>query len=170
MKRLLVLALLAFPASASAGGFATINVRAPDGAAAGVARPTTVTVLQHGRTPLDGITPVVRISRSGVERSFPATPTGEPGQYLAQVVYPDAGRWAVAVDDGFTQTHQIMPVDVSASGAATAAAASTSHTTAFIAGGSVIALILLGSAWLLLRPARRAGGRGLRRSPPASAS
>jgi hypothetical protein len=172
MKRALLPAilLLAFPAGAFGGGWAAVNVDAPDGAAAGKVRPTKLTILQHGRTPLDGVSPVVRISKDATTREFPAAPTGAPGEYLAKVVYPTAGRWAVEVDDGFTQTHRIMPVDVAAAGPVGAADSSGAKRIALIAGGAVVVLILGVSALLLVSPERRAAARGLRRSRPASAS
>ena len=64
-------------------------------------------VLQHGQTPLDGISPAIMIRNldTGETKTFAATPTGEPGQYAAKVVFPSAGRWDYEVNDGFSQTH-----------------------------------------------------------------
>lgn len=168
MTRILVVtiaALLLLPASAGAGGWATVNVTTPDGpAVAGEERKTELLVLQHGRTPLDGVTPSVTISRAGVAKTFPAVPTGEPGRYVANVVFPSTGEWATRIDNGFGAVQAGMPVPVREP------ADAASATPALIAGGAVIALILLGAGWLLLRPERGAGARGLRRSRPASAS
>jgi hypothetical protein len=97
----LTLALLA-PALASAGGFATAGLSStPDGIAPGKPWKVDITVLQHGRTPLDGLTPRVRISSGAATREFAAKPTGEPGVYRAEVVFPKAGEWEYRVLDGF---------------------------------------------------------------------
>ena len=60
-----------------------------------------ITVLQHGLTPLEGITPRVRISSGDPIREFAAKPTGKPGVYRAEVVFPKAGHWDYVVLDGF---------------------------------------------------------------------
>jgi len=93
---------LAAPAVAGAGGWATVGLSStPDGTAAGKPWTVDITVLQHGRTALDGVAPRVRISSAREQRDFPAKPTGEPGVYRAEVVFPTAGRWDYAVLDGF---------------------------------------------------------------------
>jgi hypothetical protein len=60
-----------------------------------------ITVLQHGRTPLEGVTPRVQISSGDATREFAAKPTAKPGVYRARVVFPSAGRWDYVVFDGF---------------------------------------------------------------------
>jgi hypothetical protein len=94
--------LLAVPALAGAGGFATAGLSStPDGIAAGKPWKVDITVLQHGRTPLDGLTPRVQISSGEATREFAAKPTGKPGVYRAEVVFPRAGVWDYRVYDGF---------------------------------------------------------------------
>ena len=39
--------------------------------------------------------------RDGVSRDFTATATGEPGVYVAHVVFPESGSWNIAVDTGW---------------------------------------------------------------------
>jgi hypothetical protein len=111
---LLVLVLLALPASALGGGFATVQLSSlPDGTPPGGTWPVELTVLQHGVTPLEGVSPLVRISSlDGATREFPAAPTGEPGVYAADVVFPTAGTWRYEIFDGFTQTHTYAPVEI----------------------------------------------------------
>jgi hypothetical protein len=116
-------AALALPGAADAGGYATVGLSSvPDGTAPGATWRVTLTVLQHGVTPLTGVDPVVRIrSADGhTTRTFPATPEGRPGAYRANVVFPVAGRWAYEVDDGFSQTHRFAPVHIGGAGAAAA--------------------------------------------------
>src|SRR5262245_10966951 len=108
MRRLLfVLALfaLALPATAAAGGFATV----PAGTKAGDTWKAELLVLQHGRTPLEGISPVVRIRSGDRSQEFPAAPAGEPGRYVADVTFPASGTWAWEIWDGFSQTHTYEP-------------------------------------------------------------
>jgi hypothetical protein len=119
-------ALAAAPASAPAGGWATVGLSSlPQGQRPGEPWVVDISVLQHGRTPLEGVVPIVTISAAagGATRSFPADPTGKPGVYRAEVVFPTRGRWEYSVDDGFSQSHRFAPVDVGGTPATPAAAA-----------------------------------------------
>jgi hypothetical protein len=117
MTRLLLglaVAGLLLPAAATAGGFATVQLSSlPAGTDAGTTWTPTMTILQHGLTPLDGLRPAVRItSAAGVTETFAATPAGEPGTYVATVTFPTAGTWRYEVWDGFSQTHTYSPVTI----------------------------------------------------------
>lgn len=107
---------LTAPGIAWGGGFATVGLSSlPDGLRPGQPWVVELTVLQHGRTPLDGLRPAVTVAPAdggAVGRTFPARPTGEPGVYAARVVFPSAGRWRYEVDDGFTSTHTYAPVQI----------------------------------------------------------
>ena len=62
----------------------------------------TIRVLQHGRTPLAGAKPEVRIrNRAGKLTVYRARPLARVGSYRARVVFPTAGRWSLSVYDGF---------------------------------------------------------------------
>lgn len=112
---LVLVAALALAGSASAGGFATVQLGAtPYGVATGGTWSTDLTVLQHGRTPLDGLSPTVTISNGTQERVFPAVATGRTGVYHVEVVFPSAGTWTWKIWDGFTRTHTYAPVVVGA--------------------------------------------------------
>jgi hypothetical protein len=106
--------VLALPASAGAGGWATVGLDPPDTLAAGEPWQVELTILQHGMTPLEGVKPEVIVSRDGgrEEKSFPARATGEPGIYQATVVFESAGTWNYVVDDGFAAQHSFKPVRV----------------------------------------------------------
>jgi hypothetical protein len=110
---------LALPAAASAGGFATLGLSSlPDGTAPGRPWHVTLTILQHGRTPMRDLRPTVRIRRAdgaGRVRTFAARATARPGVYTVSVVFPAAGTWRYAIDDGFTQRHTFAPVAIGAS-------------------------------------------------------
>ena len=105
MRRLLLLfplALLFAATPALAGGWATVGLSStPAGVAAGKSWNVDITVLQHGRTPLAGVTPTVRIHSGGTSREFTAKATAKPGVYRAAVVFPKAGHWSYEVNDGF---------------------------------------------------------------------
>ncbi len=118
MKKILftaVLACLLAPA-ATAGGWATVGLSSlpPSDVRAGGTWNVDVTVLQHGRTPLEGVQPTIALrSEDGdVAGPFAAAPTGEPGVYHAVVRFPAAGTWTYTVDDGFSQVHTYAPVTV----------------------------------------------------------
>ncbi len=56
---LAITALLVLPAGALAGGFATVGLSStPDGLAPGAPWNVELEILQHGRTPLDDVSPV----------------------------------------------------------------------------------------------------------------
>jgi hypothetical protein len=99
------IAALVTAASASAGGWATAGLlpAAPHSIASGDTWNTTITVLQHGRTPLEGVTPTLTIQNGGEKRTFTAKATDEPGKYAVAVTFPSGGPWTISVYDGFTQ-------------------------------------------------------------------
>src|SRR5215470_15910786 len=87
------LVALALPGAASAGGFATVGLSSlPDGTAPGRPWHVTLTILQHGRTPLSLLQPTITIrsARGGVTRTFKARPAERRGTYTADVVFPTA--------------------------------------------------------------------------------
>jgi hypothetical protein len=110
-----VIVSLVLAAPAAAGGWATAGVAPPGGGlGAGETWNAEITLLQHGVTPLDGVQPAVIIRNGKTEQRFAASPTGEPGVYLAKVEFPSAGEWTYLVDDGFSQTHSYKPVVIGA--------------------------------------------------------
>jgi len=126
-KLLLVLAVAAAVAVpvASAGGWATVGLSSlpPSGLEPNQAWPVDITVLQHGETPLAGVTPIVRVRDGGgkVVESFTAKPTGKTGVYHAVVSFPGSGTYSYEVYDGFTtyggaKTHTFKPVEIGAPG------------------------------------------------------
>jgi hypothetical protein len=125
-KLLLVLAVAAVTAPvASAGGWATAGLSSlpPTGLKAKQPWPVDITVLQHGQTPLTGVTPVITIRDGGGDAiaKFTGAPTGKPGVYHAVVRFPGEGTYSYEVFDGFTtygqaQTHTFKPVQIGAPG------------------------------------------------------
>ena len=112
---LVLAAARATAGAAGAGGWATAGLAPPpDDIAAGQTWAADVTILQHGRTPLEGVEPAVIVTDAGSGKAlrFPAEPTGKPGVYRAEVTFPSGGEWRYSVDDGFGRTHTFAPFDV----------------------------------------------------------
>ena len=150
---------LLLPSAAAAGGFATVGLDSPpDGS--GTWR-VELTILQHGRTPLDGLDPKAIVKRGSVRRVFAAEPAGPTGVYRAEVVFPAPGIWRYVVDDGFSSTHTFPPVRVgnAKDEIAPVEAASTG-------GGPDIPLALAAAAVAGL--AAGVAGRAIRRAGPPS--
>jgi YtkA-like len=108
MRYLIVLATIASAlvatSAASGGGWATVGVEPmPAGIGPGEPWNPEITILQHGKTPLTGLSPTITITRDGTgeSRQFVASETDEPGVYTASVVFPDAGSWRVVADSTF---------------------------------------------------------------------
>jgi len=171
--------LLLVPSLAGAGGFATAGLSStPDGVAPGKPWIVDITVLQHGRTPLDGLTPRVQISSGDATREFAAKPTGKPGVYRAEVVFPRAGRWEYRVLDGFNdQMPHTFPAVRIGDGAASPAAPSPAPAPARAPGsggtaagwlwGAGAALVLALAVLAVDRRRRRRPGIASRAAEPA---
>lgn len=107
MRHLVVLgvlaAALALAPAASSGGWATVGFAPlPDGTSAGSTWRPSITVKQHGVTPLAGLEPVVEISDdTGATKRFLARETSEVGVYEADVVFPSRGDWRITIHSGF---------------------------------------------------------------------
>jgi len=116
MRTLILIAFtaLAVPVAAAGGGWATAGLGPPpDGTGPGDTWRAEITIKQHGVTPLVGVQPSVTI-RGPETATFAAKPTGEPGVYVADVVFPTAGTYRYEVDDGFSQVHTFAPVEIGA--------------------------------------------------------
>ena len=153
----LALVLLIAPA-AYAGGWATVGLSStPAGTEPGTPWPVDITVLQHGVTPLEGVKPTVIITNGDARETFAATPTGKPGVYRAEVVFPTAGRWNYAVDDGFIsdQKHTFPAVQIDAGPSAPAPATGGDGGGGPSAGWLVPGVVLLLAAAAVLARDRR---------------
>lgn len=148
-------AMLAFAATAAAGGWATVQLSSlpEDEAQAGATWEPNITVLQHGRTPLAGAKPAVTIRNrdSGEVKRFAARPTGRTGVYAVSVTFPSAGTWSYEVFDGFNQyggaqTHTYKPIQIVGG-----QAADGSSSAAWIVGGSAVLLLAIGGLFALPR-------------------
>ncbi len=92
-----------------AGGWAVITLdELPAGVAAGEPFTVGFTVLQHGRTPMTDLNPVI-VARSGDERvTVVVEAQGEPGHYATEMILPSEGQWEWTIQ-AFTM-EQKMPV------------------------------------------------------------
>jgi hypothetical protein len=172
-----IAAALAVPTVATAGGWATVGFDPPpDTLAPGEPWQVELTILQHGRTPLEGVKPrvIVEPEDGGERKSFLGHPTGKPGVYRATVVFASAGTWKLVVDDGFSARHNYPAVQIGKDGKKAAlepvAVANTAAATPpspgddgpnyllALAAAAVAALAAgLGAAYLQ----RRSGGPGM---------
>lgn len=129
MKRLLVLLVAAVAAAAllsaetapaaQTGCMATVGLSSMPKAGHQAGQPwlVTVRVLQHGRTPLAGAKPEIRIRKNGGKlTTFRSRATPAVGSYRFRVVFPSAGRWSFTVFDGFVphcaRVHTFKPVTI----------------------------------------------------------
>ena len=153
---LAIIGFLALPAGALAGGWATVGLSStPDGLGPGRTWNVELEILQHGRTPLDGIHPTVTIAAGDTTRTFQTRPAGRPGTYRAAVTFPGAGTWRYVVDDGFSARHHYPSVQI---GSGAAAANATAKADSGLAAGRVLLAGLAGlatAALVLALPRRR---------------
>jgi len=160
MRRLLVLAALAAltvvaAPGALAGGWATVGVTPlpSDEIKAGEVWTPQVTVLRHGRTPTDGAEPSITISSGGDSKTIVLVPAGKTGVYSARVVFPHAGTWSYAIDNGLeatgygrsqTSTYQAIEVGGGTSGGFALPGG-------WATGAAVALMLAVLAAWLVAR-------------------
>jgi len=102
--------LLLFAAPALAGGWAVISLdELPTRIVAGEPLTIGFTVLQHGRTPLEGLDPTITANLyKEQEFTVPAESGDMPGHYTATLVFPKEGEWRWSIQ-AFTMD-QPMPL------------------------------------------------------------
>jgi hypothetical protein len=166
VRRLLIavpLVFLALTATAFGGGWATVGMSStPDGAKPGEPWVVDMTILQHGRTPLEGLSPTLTIVNGDARQTFQAKETKEAGVYRVSVTFPSSGLWRYEVNDGFVtgQPHTFKAVQVGAPGTPPPAA-NTTTTAADDGGPSLLwlipglALLSAAAALLIVRRPRR---------------
>ena len=104
---LLLSVVLAIPAFA--GGWAVITLdEIPTGVVAGEPLTIGFTVLQHGKTPMEGLDPTITATSSNSESFMVhAKPEGETGHYAATLTFPAEGNWTWSIR-AFSM-EQVMP-------------------------------------------------------------
>jgi hypothetical protein len=152
-----LVAALAVPAGAGAGGWATVGFAPlPDDVGPGDTWKPEITILQHGVTPLDGLSPTVTIAGAETSEVFMAVATGEPGKYVANVVFPSAGSYGITIDSTFGDSKLTYgPVDIRAGGApATTGGGDGDSVVTVLAAIAAIALAAAAAAFALVRQRR----------------
>ena len=151
---LVLLASLIFAAPAFAGGWAVITLdEMPSNVVAGEPLTIGFTVLQHGRTPMVGLTPTITANLyKDQEFVVKAEPEGKTGHYTATVTFPKEGEWRWSIQ-AFTMD-QTMPMlsvaapiaaEVSAPNAAKTEPAPVSASPTVVVSVAVLVLGLVGA-------------------------
>ncbi|HET7089061.1 MAG TPA: c-type cytochrome [Anaerolineae bacterium] len=126
---LVIIVVLAIAAPARAGGWAVVTLdQLPAQVVAGEPLTIGFMVRQHGRTPVDGLTPRVTATRAGINESFTVTakPQGDIGHYAAALAFPGTGTWNWTIDAfGFAQPMPPLTVVAAASSSSAGAGASS---------------------------------------------
>ncbi len=127
LGRIALAAALALGAETAMGGWAVITVdQLPAALEAGGTTRVEFTLRQHGVTPLDDLAPTVEIRGAGGKRvEVPATPSGRPGSYAAQVPVPAAGPATIRIESGWGRGRlsqlTLLPLPVAGAGQLAAA-------------------------------------------------
>lgn len=110
---------LAFVIPVFAGGWAVISLdELPTGVVAGKPHTIGFTVLQHGKTPMSGLYPIITARLSNDEvLTFSAEPEGKPGHYTATLIFPKDGNWEWSIQ-AFTMDLKMPELSVAAAGTA----------------------------------------------------
>jgi hypothetical protein len=144
-----ILLALTFTVPAFAGGWATLTLdEYPTNVVAGESFQIGFTILQHGVTPVTGITPTISGKLTGGKESISvmAVEEGEDGHYVASLNFPKAGEWSWKIDSFGVQ---VMP-DLSVAEPALAQTAtepspvSNLPVSSMVASGIGIASVLIG--------------------------
>jgi hypothetical protein len=108
---------LVFAVPALAGGWAVITLdELPTNVVAGESLTVGFTVLQHGRTPMSDLYPIITASLSGdAEFTVTAEQEGKPGHYTATLAFPQEGEWGWSIE-AFTMSQRMPPLTVAAPG------------------------------------------------------
>lgn len=156
-----MLLALGLVGGARAGGWAVV-VLDGESALIGVDRPVEAgvpftigfTVLQHGRTPINGITPTITLTSGGERLTFFAEAQGGPGHYVATITLPEAGTWEWQID-AFGPPATLAPITVVAPAPAPAPAV-PALAPALWGALVALALAMLAVALLVMRARRPA--------------
>jgi hypothetical protein len=157
-----LLLALGLAGGVSAGGWSVV-VLDRESALIGVDRPVDAgapftigfTVLQHGKTPVDGLTPRITLSSASGERvTVFAEGEGGPGHYVATITLPETGAWTWQID-AFGPIATMAPITVAAPAPAPAPVM-PAPALALWGALAAVAIALLAVALLALRGRRPA--------------
>ena len=116
-----LLLALVFAVPAFAGGWAVISLdELPTNVVAGEPFTIGFTVLQHGQTPMEGLTPsITAYLPAKTPFIVHAQPSGKPGHYTATLTFPEEGDWSWSIQ-AFTMDQPMPTLTVAAPVGATA--------------------------------------------------
>lgn len=111
----LLLLTLVFVSPVFAGGWAVITLdELPVNATAGEALTVGFTVLQHGKTPLSGLSPIITVTLPKEEQfTVIAEDEGKTGHYSATFTFPKEGEWEWSIN-AFTINQPMPTISVAA--------------------------------------------------------
>lgn len=160
---IVLFALFAVPVTALAGGWSVVTLdRTPADLQAGVPFTIGFVVLQHGKTPMEGLSPKITLikqdaadapnsvvpastARKGEERIVvTATPEGQIGHYVATITLPSSGAWSWEID-AYGPVAKLSPLAVNAAPAKVAPDQTTSNAPIIAAPSSTLARWLAGT-------------------------
>jgi hypothetical protein len=115
---LLAATILGHAPPAGAGGWAVSALDATPVPVAGQELEVGFTVRQHGVSPVnpDGEVGIEVRSASGVVTAFAARPDGATGHYVADVTFPEAGRFTWQILQGWFAPTDLGAIDVTPAG------------------------------------------------------
>ncbi len=118
------LLILAAPAAIAGGWAITSMDELPGEFRAGETYQLGYTILQHGKTPVEGAETEItaRNPSTGETLRFVGQADGKPGHYVAEVTFPDGGAWMWSVTQGDFAVHELGELLVSSAPAAAVAA------------------------------------------------
>ncbi|HEX5838168.1 MAG TPA: cytochrome c [Anaerolineales bacterium] len=124
LRNALVIALLmslVLAVPVFAGGWAVITLdELPTGVVAGEPLTIGFTVLQHGKTPLTDLSPIIVANlHKDTEFKIIAEEEGKPGHYTATLTFPKEGEWSWSIQ-AFTMDQKMPMLTVAAPAAAAA--------------------------------------------------
>jgi hypothetical protein len=121
------LLMLAAPAAVAGGWAITSMDELPGEFQAGEPYQLGYTILQHGKTPVDGAKTEItaRNTTTGETLRFVGQADGKPGHYVAEVTFPEGGSWTWSVTQGDFAVHELGELTVSAAPAPSVAATAT---------------------------------------------
>jgi hypothetical protein len=122
------LLILAAPAAIAGGWAITSMDELPGEFRAGENYQLGYTILQHGKTPVEGAETEItaRNPATGETLRFVGRADGKPGHYVAEVTFPEGGVWTWSVTQGDFSVHQLGELSVASAPAAAVATATTS--------------------------------------------